>query len=308
MDSMPTLVCFAVKEETKFFKAATCRILITGMGQKNAAENLRQALASARPGLVLTCGFAGGLNPSLAVGDVVFEADDERRAGEKLIAAGAFRAKFHCAEQVAVTAADKRALRESTGADAVEMESGVIRAICREMNIPAATVRVISDAANEELPLDFNALMTADDRMNYAKLAGKLMRAPLKIPHADEISEANRFRRPRNLASRPGKITGSGRAVEGCAAGRGGFSSSTFSEYVINPAPSMMSSTPPQRSSETSSCKMSLAAIVVSTKPSAVSGHTKLTVPWDIRKSRVPKKIASNKHAQQDIGGWSRRF
>ena len=63
----------------------------------------------------------------------------------------------------------------------------------------------------------------------------------------------------------------------------------------MTPAPSMIKSTPPQRSSETSSCKINFAAIVVSTKPSDVSGQMKLTVPLDIKTSSVPKKIASNK-------------
>lgn len=193
MDLTPTLVCFAVKEETKFFKAANCRVLITGMGQKNATEGLRKELASARPGLVLTCGFAGGLNPKLALGDVVFDADDATGIKAKLIELGASPGIFHCADKVAITIAEKKSLREATAADAVEMESYAIRALCREKKIPAATIRVISDAAGEDLPLDFNALMTPDYRLSMAKLLGKLMREPLKIPQLIEFQKRTVF-------------------------------------------------------------------------------------------------------------------
>ncbi len=62
------------------------------------------------------------------------------------------------------------------------MESSVIRAICRENKILSATVRVISDAADCDLPLDFNGLMTPDYRINYLKLARTLIAAPGRIP------------------------------------------------------------------------------------------------------------------------------
>ncbi len=185
--NLAVLVCFAVKEEAKFFAAPTSgdgrlAITITGMGRANAEAGLRKAIAEARPGMVITAGFAGGLNPELTTGQVVFQAEPETGLIERLSRAGGIAGRFHCAERVAVSAAEKAALWESTGADAVEMESGVIRALCREQQIPSATVRVISDAANEDLPLDFNALMTPDQRIDYGRLAWKVATSPRKIP------------------------------------------------------------------------------------------------------------------------------
>jgi adenosylhomocysteine nucleosidase len=180
----PVLVCFAVKEEAKFFSpdtvAAPCPILITGIGRRNAERSVRQALDTQRPGLVISAGFCGGLNPKLTVGTVVFEADDSM--ANLLTGTGAMAGRFHCAEKVVVTAAQKTELWKSTGADAVEMESGVIRALCRERQIASATMRVISDAANEDLPLDFNALMTEDEKFDYGKLARTLAFSPGKLP------------------------------------------------------------------------------------------------------------------------------
>jgi hypothetical protein len=42
-------------------------------------------------------------------------------------------------------------------------------------------VRVILDTANEDLPLDFNQLMTADQKMSYGKLALALAKSPGKV-------------------------------------------------------------------------------------------------------------------------------
>jgi nucleoside phosphorylase len=187
MDLKSTLVCFAVKEEMKFFKGGGCRTLLTGMGQKNASERVRKELASAKINLVLTCGFAGGLNPELSVGDVIFDADDNAGLKERLVELGAKPGVFHCAEKVASTAKEKQLLQHTTNADVVEMESSAIRAICQEKKIPAATIRVISDAADEDLPLDFNEVMTPDCRLSMAKLLGKLLREPKKIPQLLEF-------------------------------------------------------------------------------------------------------------------------
>jgi len=206
------LITFAVKEEARPFQKligphSDLCVLLTGIGQRNADKAIRNALDQQTPKLVLTCGFAGGLNPELTAGDVVFSTDEDlssRRGNEAdsplnvqapppcvrgyepclsaaLLASGARPAKFHCAEKVVVTAEEKRALRQSTGADAVEMESGVIRRICREHKIPVATVRVISDAADEDLPLDFNRLMDAGHNLSYGRLALALLKSPGRI-------------------------------------------------------------------------------------------------------------------------------
>jgi adenosylhomocysteine nucleosidase len=181
-----TLVCFAVKEEAKRFKELVrlqpgIQCLLTGIGARNAERTLRAALAKEKPELVISAGFAGGLEPKLVSGTVVFDTDGWPALQTALLAAGARPARFHCAEKVATTAAEKRKLREDTGAEVVEMESQIIGSMCRQEHVPCATVRVVLDTAAEDLPLDFNQLMTPDRALDNRKLALAILKAPGKI-------------------------------------------------------------------------------------------------------------------------------
>lgn len=208
---MPSLVCFALTEEAADFrKFAAGRpdlaILVAGIGRVNATRSVLNYLAAHSPDLVFTCGFAGGLNPDLKLGDVVFEPGGSASAasgrpgelartgwGEKLAAAGAKPGKFYCADHIATTAAEKKRLRHETGADAVEMESAAIQDVCRERRLPCLTVRVISDTADEDLPLDFNTLAKADWSLDPAKLAKAIARSPGKIGALLELRRKTRF-------------------------------------------------------------------------------------------------------------------
>ncbi len=112
---MSTLICFALKEETvPFRKMATGKsgiaILITGVGRQNAERSVRKFLAGgvsvpasrlvsslAPPKFVLTCGFAGGLDPDLKLGDEVFEmplAPSLTPPGGERVASGRVRGFF----------------------------------------------------------------------------------------------------------------------------------------------------------------------------------------------------------------------
>jgi adenosylhomocysteine nucleosidase len=178
----PILVTFAVKEEVKFFPGGPgIRRYITGMGRDNAERAIETAISEIRPRLVLTCGFAGGLNPVLKSSEVVFNAEPGTTLYDKLKEAGATPVSFFCARRVAITSEEKQRLWRGTGLDAVEMESESIRDYCRERDIPCATVRAISDTALEDLPLDFNTLLSPAKKIDYKKLTWALVRAPFKF-------------------------------------------------------------------------------------------------------------------------------
>lgn len=201
---MSVLICFALKEEASPFRKIAAgkpgiSVLITGIGRQNADKSVRDFLAASSPELVFTCGFAGGLDPDLKPGEVVFELSEpqlptpDSQLQAQLLAAGARPAKFFCADRIATTVAEKKRLRDETGADAVEMESATIHAVCRERGIPCATVRVISDTANEDLPLDFNVLSKPDQSLDYGKLFLAIAKSPGKLGALMQLQKQTRF-------------------------------------------------------------------------------------------------------------------
>ena len=206
---MTILICFALKEEAAPFRKITANradvfTLIVGIGRQNAETSVRAFLANHAPELVLTCGFAGGLNPELKLGEVVWETANEKLRAQ-FLAAGAPSAKIFCADRIATTVVEKKKLRAETGADAVEMESAVIHAVCAEKKIPCATVRVISDTAHEDLPLDFNALAKPDKSLDFGKLLLAIAKSPGKIGALLALQQKTSFA-ARQLANVLGKI------------------------------------------------------------------------------------------------------
>ncbi len=162
---------------------------MSGMGARRAGNLADAILTNQTLDKVFTCGFAGGLDPSIPTGTVVYDEDAGFPAGfppMPLLRKG----RFHLAESVAASASAKARLWQQTGAQAVDMESQVIRDLCRSRGVPSATVRVISDAAAEDLPLDFGALMTPDQRIDFVRLAGALLRSPGKVPALIQFSRS----------------------------------------------------------------------------------------------------------------------
>lgn len=192
-----TLVCFALKQEAAPFQKLVARrndvfVLVTGIGRANSERAVREFLLMGQPRQVLTCGFAGGLAPQLHTGEVLFATPDATLA-ESLKKSDARPGHFACVDHIATTAFEKQMLRVNTQADAVEMESEVIHAICQEQNIPCATVRVISDPAHEDLPLDFNLLSNPDQSLNFGKLALAILKSPGKIPALLRLQKQTSF-------------------------------------------------------------------------------------------------------------------
>lgn len=103
-------------------------------------------------GEIVSTGFCGALDPKLKVGDIVTDG-------------------VWSEDRVAVTAEDKRKLRERTGAHVVEMEFAAVQAKAAEWGLPCRAVRVVSDTAQEDLPLDLNLYRDAEGRFQLRSIA-----------------------------------------------------------------------------------------------------------------------------------------
>jgi adenosylhomocysteine nucleosidase len=122
---------------------------------------------------IISTGFCGALDPSLQVGDIVVSGDPAVASNTPFV-----RGEIFSADRVAVTAAEKRALRNRTGAIAVEMEAAAVNRKAAEWAVPFMCIRVVSDTATDDLPLDFNRFRISDGNFSRTRIALAAMARP----------------------------------------------------------------------------------------------------------------------------------
>ena len=96
---------------------------------------------------IILAGLAGGLDPSLHVGDVIVDADDSFAGRLGSLRPG----KIHTASKMVATPEAKQLLFVQTGAAAVDMEQSAVRAVSLLLNVPFIGIRAISDTAGDSL-------------------------------------------------------------------------------------------------------------------------------------------------------------
>jgi adenosylhomocysteine nucleosidase len=85
------------------------------------------------------------------------------------------------ADTVIRAPADKRKLSEEYGALAVDMETFAVAEVCQQHSIPFFSVRVISDAVDDELPADIDYLMR---QTSWAGRAGAVVATVFRRPES----------------------------------------------------------------------------------------------------------------------------
>jgi adenosylhomocysteine nucleosidase len=167
-----------------WLKGNAILLVANGPGPKLAARAVNTAREREKVEGLISIGFCGALDPTLAPCDI-FIATEVLGAGTSLMPAGLGRAyktgKLLSIDRVASTVAEKSELRKC-GADAVEMEAGAVAERAEHFNIPFYAIRVVTDAADESLPLDFNQMRDVEGRFDRVKILAAAWRRPGIFP------------------------------------------------------------------------------------------------------------------------------
>ncbi len=182
MSALPIAVC-GLKSEAKAIRRGFPGVrVLAGGGDAARLERDLEAMLQAGPALVLSSGLAGGLDPALPVGTVVVDGDEPLARLLRAALREAVRAPIIGQDSIAPSTAGKAALRQASGAAAVDMESHVAARVARRRGVPFAAIRVISDAADETLPPAALVGMRPDGGVALAAVLTSLARQPGQLP------------------------------------------------------------------------------------------------------------------------------
>lgn len=186
---------------TATVESAEICVAVTGVGSRNA-ERVSRAVCDGSTDICISSGLAGALSPRNVVGDVlaadrIVLADGSAplRSDARLLDlaanCGAKRVgAFLTSETPVATLAEKRRLVAL--ADAVEMESRSVIAAAQGRGIPAVAIRAVSDAADEDLPLDFARVVGPTGHVSIPKLLVQLVAKPHRIPGLIRLGRSSR--------------------------------------------------------------------------------------------------------------------
>jgi adenosylhomocysteine nucleosidase len=163
-------------------------------GAQVAAETL---IAKGVRGLV-SFGLAGGLDPVLRPGDIIIP--DSVRVGDTEFATadlvGPTSGVLLAGSAIAATRAAKKILFATTGAAAIDLESGAVARVAQRHNLPFAVLRAICDPAERDLPPAALAALDASGAIGIWRVLASIARAPGQLPDLIALArDAARARR-----------------------------------------------------------------------------------------------------------------
>lgn len=188
---MTILVVTGLKREAQIF-AGPGVAAIPGGGRNTEALEAMLVAEAAGAEAIISIGIGGALATDLRPGDWVVatavagavEATTDL-AWTAVLAArlpNAVTGVILGADRMLTTASEKRAARARFGALAVDMESAAAARLAGRFRLPLAAARVISDAADSDLPDAVKVGMTPDGGMALGAVLWALAKAPAQLP------------------------------------------------------------------------------------------------------------------------------
>lgn len=170
-------------------------IIRSGPGRENAARATEVLIDGHRPQILISAGFAGGLNPLFKRHDILLADSVIDHSGQQIILNNEGRqiqrpldwpnlhvGKLLTLDHVVRDPSEKQSLYQRHQALAVDMETFAVAEVCRRRNVPFLAVRIIHDPADETLPPDIEKLL--NQKTETARLGaalGALWKRPSSI-------------------------------------------------------------------------------------------------------------------------------
>lgn len=180
---MTLIVACGLKREARIIGGGDRDVTVAiGGGVAARLERDLDDQAAIFPGIILSCGIAGALAPSLAPGDVVIDGDAAVADRLRLALPGATAGRIVGSDTIAATSARKHAIAGETGGVAVDMESHVAARVAARHDLPFGAIRVISDRLEDDLPPAALVGMKPDGGMALGAVLASLARSPGQLP------------------------------------------------------------------------------------------------------------------------------
>jgi adenosylhomocysteine nucleosidase len=154
-----------------------------------AGKGLGDVRPQEMPSIVIMAGLAGGLDPSVKIGDVVIDG----KLGELISSSACHRGRIHTTRRLVSTPQDKADLFRMTGALAVDMENDMARQWALGQGAEFIAIRAISDRADQSLDATMLHLVDEWGRPRAGAIVGVLLRRPGLVPQLIRLGRDSKF-------------------------------------------------------------------------------------------------------------------
>ncbi|MGD0144428.1 MAG: hypothetical protein ABSC92_14835 [Rhizomicrobium sp.] len=188
---MSVIAVVGLSREARILRSHSVPVVLGGN-----ADRLRRSIDEAVEGTIggiISIGIAGALAPSLHIGDCLIAREivvgTKRFPTDKTWSDILARRLPHATSGVIAgvlapvgDGAAKAALQRATGANAVDMESGIAAEVAASRNLPFAALRIISDSAVDALPHAALVAMKPGSGIDFGAVTVSLLTRPFQIP------------------------------------------------------------------------------------------------------------------------------